>query len=170
MRIAYDTNSNTWGEVEMVLSSDETGMTISMPSVSPDGKYIVCSMADYGYFTIYNKESDLYSVNLETKEFKKLELNSNSAESHSAWSTNGRWLVFSSKRIDDVYTRPYIAYFDVDGIAHTPFVLPQKDPEMYERLLANYNIPELVSGKIELSPLEIRNMVYTDAQEVEIDE
>ncbi|MCK4746780.1 MAG: PD40 domain-containing protein, partial [Bacteroidales bacterium] len=95
MRVAYDTKRNSWSEAEMVLNSDTTGMSISMPSISPDGKYLVCSMSDYGYFTIFHKDSDLYSVNLETKEYKKLELNSESSESYSAWSSNGRWLVFS---------------------------------------------------------------------------
>jgi hypothetical protein len=135
-----------------------------MPSASPDGKYMVCSMSDYGYFTIFDKKSDLYSVNLETKEFKKLELNSNNAESYSTWSSNGRWLVFSSKRMDGVFTRPFIAYFDTNGITHTPFVLPQKDPEVYNRLLANFNRPELITGKIEITPIEIRNAVLNNDQ------
>ena len=116
-------------------------------------------MSDYGYFSIFHKESDLYSVDLETGGYKKLELNSKSAESYSAWSSNGRWLVFSSKRMDNVFSRTYIAYFDEKGIAHTPFVLPQKDPEMYYRLLANYNLPKLVTGKIDLRPVDIRDMI-----------
>ena len=152
----------------MILSSEVTGKSISMPAVSPDGKFIVCSMSDYGYFTIYHKESDLYSVNLETKEYKKLELNSNSTESYSTWSSNSKWLVFSSKRMDDVYTRPYIAYFDENGISHTPFVLPQKDPDMYHTLLGNYNRPELITGKVELSPIEVRDVVFGEAENVEI--
>lgn len=116
-------------------------------------------MSDYGYFSIFHKESDLYSVDLETGGYKKLELNSKSAESYSAWSSNGRWLIFSSKRMDNVFSRTYIAYFDEKGIAHTPFVLPQKDPEMYYRLLANYNLPKLVTGKIDLRPVDIRDMI-----------
>ncbi len=166
MRIAYNTKRNSWGESEMVLNADSTGMSISMPAISPDGKYLVCSMSDYGYFTIFHKKSDLYSVDLETKNYKKLELNSESAESYSSWSTNGRWLVFSSKRIDDVFTRTHIAYFDNNGVAHTPFVLPQKDPAMYDMVLANYNLPKLITGRIDLKPNEIRDMLSTDPQKV----
>jgi len=69
-----------------------------------------------------------------------------------------------------VYTRPYIAYFDANGITHAPILLPQKDPEMYDRLLANYNIPKFITGKIELSPIEIRDMVFEDAEKVGVDE
>lgn len=166
MRISFDAENNTFGEVETVLSSDSTQLSISKPSISPDGKYLVCAMADFGYFTIFHKESDLYSINLQNKAFKKLEINSNSAESHSSWSSNGRWLVFSSKRTDDVFTRPFIAYFDENGVAHTPFLLPQKNPEMYDELLANYNLPELITGKVKLKPIEIRDLILGDAKHV----
>lgn len=163
MRVRYSTNLNTWGEPEIVLDADSTGKSISMPAISPDGKHMICSMSDYGYFTIFHKQSDLYLIELETGAYKKLELNTESAESFSSWSSNGRWVVFSSKRMDDVFSRPHIAYMDANGVAHKPFVLPQKDPEMYYTLLANYNLPKMITGKIELSPEEIRDMVFEEA-------
>ncbi len=169
MRISYNAQLNSWGEPEMIIDAQEINKSISMPSISPDGKYMICAMSDYGYFTIFHKGSDLYSVNLETLDYKKLEINSNSAESYSKWSSNGRWLVFSSKRIDDVLTRPFIAYIDNNGNAETPFVLPQKDPESYDMLLANYNRPELITGKVELSPIEIRDIVLSEAKPVKKD-
>lgn len=159
MCVPYSVNLNKWGEPEMLLDADSTGMSISMPAISPDGKYMVCSMSDYGYFTIFHKESDLYCIDLESREFRELEVNSESAESFSSWSSNGHWLVFSSKRMDDVFSRPYIAYFDKSGKAHKPFVLPQKDPEMYYSLLANYNLPKMITGRIELDPKKIQARV-----------
>lgn len=159
MCIPYSVELNRWGEPEMVLNADSIGKSISMPAISPDGRYMICSMSDYGYFTIFHKESDLYCIDLKTKTYKKLGLNSESAESFSSWSANGRWLVFSSKRMDDVFSRPFIAYFDKNGVAHKPFVLPQKDPEMYYSLLANYNLPKMIKGKVELSPDAIREVV-----------
>lgn len=166
MRIAYNAELNRWGEAEMVLDADSTGKSISMPAISPDGKYLVCSMSDYGYFTIFHKESDIYSIDLETRVHKKLELNSEYAESFSSWSSNGRWLVFSSKRMDDVFSRPHIAYFDKNGVAHAPFVLPQKDPAMYDMMLANYNLPKMITGKIKLQAIEIRDMLSSDPEKV----
>ncbi|HPI34038.1 MAG TPA: hypothetical protein PK582_01275 [Prolixibacteraceae bacterium] len=159
MRIAFDTQSNEWGEPEMVLSSGVTGKSISMPSISPDGKMMVCAMTDYGYFTIFHKESDLYLVNPATGEYREMEINSGSAESYSSWSSNGRWLVFSSKRLDEVFTVPHIAYIDSSGNTGRPFALPQKDPGIYLRTLANFNRPELITGKIELTPRQIRDAV-----------
>ena len=169
MRIAYDPLTEKLGKVEMVINADSIGKSLSMPAASPDGKFMVCAQTDFGYFTIFHQNSDLYLINLETKELKKMELNSNTAESHSSWSLNSRWLVFSSKRNDGVFTRPYISFIDSTGTAHPPFLLPQEDPEMYDLLQANYNRPDLVTGKVELSPIEIRNLVMSETQKVEIE-
>jgi len=169
MRIAFNAETESWGKAEMVLNADSLGMSISMPAASPDGKFMVCAMSDYGYFTIFHQNSDLYLINLETREYKKLELNSNKAESHSSWSLNSRWLVFSSKRVDGVMTRPHISFIDSNGVAQTPFVLPQEDPEMYDLLQANYNRPDLVTGKVELSPVEIRDIIVQDAKNVKVE-
>ena len=166
MRIPYYGTKNPWGEPEIVIDADSTGMSVSKPSMSPDGKFLICSMSDYGYFTIFHKKSDLYLINTETGDFKKLEINSPSTESHSTWSSNGRWLVFSSKRMDDVFTRPFISYIDEKGVAHSPFVLPQKDPGSNDLLLANYNLPELLKSEIELSPIEIRDAIISEAKNV----
>jgi len=159
MKVRYSIKGNKWGEPEMVLDADSTGKSISMPAISPDGKYMICSMSDYGYFTIFHKQSDLYRIDLESGAYTRLDLNSESADSYSSWSSNGRWLVFSSKRMDDVFSRPHIAYVDANGVAHNPFVLPQKDPEMYDRLLANYNLPKMITGKVDLYPEEISSKV-----------
>ena len=166
MRIPFNAASETWGKAEMLFNADSIGMSISMPAASPDGKFMVCSISDYGYFTIFHQNSDLYLIDLETKSFKKMKLNSNTAESHSQWSSNSRWLVFSSKRTDGVMTRPYIAFIDSLGNASTPFLLPQKDPEMYDLLQANYNRPELVTGKVELTPFGLRDIVIGDAKKI----
>lgn len=164
MRVACDINNRVWGEAEMVLNADSIGKSISMPAASPDGKFMVCSMSDYGYFTIFHKQSDLYLINLTDFSFKKLELNSEFTESHSSWSLNSRWLVFSSKRADGVFTRPYIAYIDENGNPGKPFVLPQKDPLFYKQFTTNYNRPDLVTGKVNLTPIQIRDVVLGEAE------
>ena len=164
MRIACDIKNNVWGEAEMVLNADSIGQSISMPAASPDGKFMVCAMSDFGYFTIFHQQSDLYLINLTDNTFKKMELNSNFAESHSSWSLNSRWLVFSSKRADGVFTRPYIVYIDEHGNPGKPFVLPQKNPAIYQQITANYNRPDLITGKVNLSPIQIRDVVLGDAE------
>ncbi|HCE57983.1 MAG TPA: cytochrome C biosynthesis protein [Prolixibacteraceae bacterium] len=169
MRIACDIENNVWGEAEMVLNADSIGKSISMPAVSPDGKFMVCSMSDFGYFTIFHQKSDLYFINLADFSFKKLELNSEYAESHSSWSVNSRWLVFSSKRADGVFTRPYIVYIDENGKPGNPLVLPQKNPAIYQQITANYNRPDLITGKVNLSPIQIRDVVLGEAEKVKVE-
>lgn len=61
-------------------------------------------------------------------------------------------MVFSSRRDDGLYTRPYFSYFDPSGKMHKPFILPQKDPGFYTDFMKTYNLPELITSKVELNP------------------
>ena len=150
VRIAYDVETNTWGEIETVLSAQQTGKSVGMPRCSPDGRWLSFCMFDYGYFASWKKESDLYLIDLhaakESGQFacRRLDINSDKSESWHVWSNNSRWIVFSSKRLHGVFTRPFISYVDASGKMHKPFVLPQKDPAFYESCLRTFNTPELV--------------------------
>ncbi len=143
MRIAYDPESGTWGKVEMVLSSEETGMSITEPRVSPNGRWLLFCMSEYGAFPPYQPSSDLYLLDLETGEYRRLDCNSPRSESWHCWSRNSRWIAFASKRRDGTFARVYFSYIDETGRAHKPVLLPQKDPTYYDRLLKTYNVPEL---------------------------
>ena len=159
VKIPYDVSKNLWGEPDTVLSANTFGKSISFPRASPDGKHLVFCATDYGYFTIHHKISDLYIMNLETGKYRLAkELNSEETESYHSWSSNGRWLIFSSRRIDGVHTRPFIAYVDEQGNCSKPFVVPQKDPNFYTSYLLNYNRPELMTGKIDIAPQAIRDV------------
>ncbi|MBP8912179.1 MAG: hypothetical protein KBI32_11815, partial [Phycisphaerae bacterium] len=65
-----------------------------------------------------------------------------------SWSSNSRWIAFSSKRQGGVFTRTYFSYVDETGKVHKPFVLPQKDPACYDSLLETYSVPELITGPV----------------------
>ncbi|MBA4407888.1 MAG: hypothetical protein C0397_00510 [Odoribacter sp.] len=152
LRISFDPEKNSFGSVDTVYKAAELGKSISFPRISPDGKYAMFCLSDYGNFSIWHPESDLYLFNLGTKEISKPEINSERTESYHTWSSNGRWLVFSSRRLDGLYTRPYFSHMDNNGIFSKPFILPQKDPLFYDRFLKSYNIPELVKSKVNLDP------------------
>jgi WD40-like Beta Propeller Repeat len=152
LRIAFDPETRQFGAVDTVVSSSRTGLSVSFPRISPDGKYLLFCMTKYGNFTIWHKDSDLYLMNLETNEISKPDINSDQAESFHSWSSTGRWIVFSSRRMDGLFTRLYISYFDHDGKAYKPFLLPQKDPEFYNTFLKTYNVPELVTSAVDLNP------------------
>jgi hypothetical protein len=152
VRLPFDQESLTFGETEVVFNASERGKSASFPRISPDGRHIVFTLADYGTFPIWHREADLYLMDLQTGESKKMDLNSGDNESYHTWSSNGKWLVFSSKRTDGRSTRPFFAYFDSWDKTGKPFILPQKDPTYHDRMMESYNIPEFVSGKIMFSP------------------
>lgn len=152
VRIAYDVETDTWGQIETVLSASQTGKSVCMPKVSPDGRRLTFCLVDYGYFPTWKQESDLYVMDLQAPlengrlAYRPLDVNSNQSESWLSWSSNSRWIVFSSKRLHDVFTRLFISYVDADGRAHKPVLLPQEDPDYYESCMELFNTPELVIG------------------------
>jgi hypothetical protein len=150
MRIPYDPNQGTWGQAETVLAAKDTGRSILLPRISPDGRWLLVTMCDYGCFPAYRRSSDLYMIDLEAAqrtgrcEPRRLEINSDQSESWHSWSSNGRWIAFSSKRGNGLFTRTYLSYVDTNGVVHKPLVLPQEDPAAYDSCLWTYSVPELV--------------------------
>ncbi len=169
MRIYYDAKEGTWGKVDTILTAEETGMSISHPEVSPDGKYLLFCMSEYGYFNIYNPGSDLYIMDLESLNFRKLDINSDYAESFHSWSSNSRWFLFTSKRIDGLNTRVYFSYIDKKGNVYNPVLLPQKDPDFYESFIYNFNRPVFIKGKIDIDSYNLTKTAYSEIVKVNFD-
>ncbi len=162
MRIAYDIETGEWGEVETVLSAEETGGSMTQPKISPDGRFLVFCMSDYSSQPSFQPSADLYLLKLETGEYRRLECNSSLSESWHGWSSNGRWLVFSSKRSDGQFIRPYFSYVDSRGRAHKAFVLPQKAPAFYDSCIMLYQYPELIVGPIPEPPKAFLRVVRSE--------
>ncbi len=148
MRIGYDVETDTWGALETVLSAAETGLSILLPRVSPDGRFLLFCMSRYGCFPVYQPTSDLYMMDLSTREYWKTSANSDYSESWHSWSSNSRWIVFSSKRQGGLFTRPFISYVDEGGKTGKPLVLPQRHPSSYASCYHVYSVPELIAGPV----------------------
>jgi hypothetical protein len=148
--ISFDPYSGTFGDqIDTLVSSTLTGRSVSFPRVSPDGKNLVFTLSDYGNFSIWHREADLYQFDLDTRSFKPIDIiNSDDTESYHSWSSGSRWMVFSSRRVDGLYTRPFITYVDKKGNFGKPFLLPQKDPDYYDAELRSFNVPEFITGKV----------------------
>jgi len=162
-RALFNAATRTFGEVETVFDAVQINKSISFPRISPEGRFLIVTIADYGCFPIWHKEADLYSVDLENFKAVRLDLNSDFTDSYHSWSSNGKWLVFSSKRGDGLTARPYIAYIDKNGLSNKPFILPQEDPGFYQQFLKSFNIPEFSTVEIKLNPGEIRKLAETVA-------
>ncbi len=165
-RISFNPDIFSFGTLDTVLLVSQYGKSISFPRISPDGKYLLFCISDYGNFSIWHPESDLYLLDLTTGKISKPEINSNKTESFHSWSSTGRWIVFSSKRGDGLYTWPYISYFDSSGRAHKPFILPQKNPGFYFNFLKSFNLPEFVTTRIELNPRKFAKIVKSVPENV----
>ena len=96
--VSFDPVSRTFGnKVDTLVAAEAMGKSVSFPRPSYDGKYLMFTMSDYGNFSIWHKEADLWLVDLNTGISRSLtEVNSNDVESYHNWSSNSRWFVFSS--------------------------------------------------------------------------
>ncbi len=159
MRVSYDLDTDTWGSAETVLSAEETGLSILQPRPSPDGRFLLFCMCQYGCFPVYQPTSDLYLMNLATGEWSKCAVNSELSESWHSWSSNSRWVAFSSKRRDGTFTRCYLSFVDEAGQLQKPFIVPREDPEFYDSFLKTISVPELVTGAVQVHPAAMTRAV-----------
>jgi len=166
--IAFNPESGTFGDkIDTLFNATALNKSVTFTRPSPDGRYIMFTLVDYGNFSIWHKEADLYLLDLKTGNTRRLdEVNSDNTESYHSWSSNSRWFVFSSRRMDGLYTRPFIAYLDENGKARKPFLLPQSNTKYYNELLYSFNIPEFVTGKVELNPRDVEKMLNSDLKKV----
>ena len=164
-RIAFDPETCSFGsKVDTLYNAETRGGSVSFPRISPDGRHLVFTLSGYGNFSIWHKDADLYVADLQVGTVKPMTaLNSDDVESYHSWSSDSRWMVFSSRKDDGHYTKPYISYVDAEGNARKPFLLPQKDPKKYYGMLMfSYNIPEFVSDRIDLDGREIVKLTKTE--------
>lgn len=170
-RIGFNPEDATFGEkVDTIYNGPMNGKSVSFPRISPDGRFLVFTLQEYGNFSIWHKDADLWVADLASGEAFPLEAaNSEDVDSYHSWSGNSRWLVFSSRRMDGLYTRPFFCHIDGNGQASKPFLLPQKNPlRYYADQMNSYNLPELMERKATVNPHDIasalRNTPGTDVR------
>lgn len=148
--IAFDPRTGRFSDMKVLYAASADSASVSFPRCSPDGRWLMFTRSSYGNFSIWHPESDLCLMDLTTGEWRPLdEVNSESIESYHSWDSSGRWFVFSSKRMDGLWARPFIAAFDpATGRASTPFCLPQKSPDFYQEFTRTFNIPELITTPV----------------------
>ncbi|MBO4613117.1 MAG: PD40 domain-containing protein [Bacteroidaceae bacterium] len=166
-RMAFDEQTRSFGPSELVVDCANRSRSASFPRISPDGRYLLYAEGDYGQFHIWHLSSDLFVKDLQTDSIYALtEANSPDVESYHTWSSNGRWIVFVTRRMDHNYSRAFIAYFDKQGRAHKAFCMPQRDPEHNILLLKSYNVPELTRDAVEVDEKTLRQCIYeTDGKQ-----
>jgi len=156
------------GQVDTLINARMLGKSANMPRVSYDGRFLLYTLSDYGCFPIWHPEADLWMMNLENGDNHPLTAaNSQDAESFHNWSLNSRWIVFTSRRDDGLYTQLYLAHIDANGKASKPFRLPQENPREYDvETIYSFNTPEFAKMPIDLQQQNIYQRLK-DAQRQE---
>lgn len=166
-RRSFDIDTRSFGERELIYDAEHDSLSATEPKISPDGRWLMFARASYGIFHIWHKDADLYMIDLcdsvNTPQ-EALGLNSGSVEAWHCWSHDGKWVVFSSRREDGNYTRPYFAHHDGNGKFTKPFPLPQDNPNYHRDLLLSFNIPEFMTGPVTISPQEFAHCIKKEAK------
>ncbi|MBR4533779.1 MAG: PD40 domain-containing protein [Bacteroidaceae bacterium] len=211
-RMPFDEQTRTFGPRELMYDAARRNRSVTLPRISPDGRWLMFTQGRFGIFHIWHNDADLYMMDLTkavpeaepavsrviqhshaaAKEanlsdvelanradsiresegrlvplpesiYPICEINSSEVESWHCWSSNQCWVVFSSRRVDGNFTRPYIAHFDGKGHFSKPFELPQDNPQYHRQFLRSYNIPEFLSGPVTITPQEFARIIKQDA-------
>lgn len=164
-KIDFNPDNGTFGNrIDTLICAETMRKSINFPKPSYDGKFLMYSLADYGCFSIWHHEADLWLLDLQSGEARLLdEVNSKDTESYHNWSSNNRWFVFSSRRDDGLHTRLYLSHMDENGKVSKPFMLPQENPKHYYfNLFLSYNVPEFITSKVEFDNVEAGNLILSD--------
>ncbi len=152
-KVSYDEKTNSFGEPELVFDASSSEQSALFPRLSPDGKTLLFTMTRYGCFPIWQRDADLWVLDIASGKARPLdEINSaEEPDSYHSWSSSGRWVAFSSRRDDGSFTRLYFAHYDDSGRFSKPFMLPQKDPRSTLDVMRSYNVPEFTTVPVRIS-------------------
>ena len=75
-------------------------------------------------------------------------VNADRSDTYHSWSSDAHWFVFTSKRDDGLFGKPFFSHISPDGTVTKPFLLPQKDPHYYDKMLRSFNVPDLGNAPV----------------------
>ena len=161
-RRSFDVATHNFGDEELVYDAASSDKSVTLPRISPDGRYLLFALGQYGCFHSRHRDADIVCIPMdqytgdaltaETVSPVDLSLlnNKDYSDSYPSWSSNGHWIMCASRRLDDNYSRVFFAYFN-NGKVEKAFLLPQEDPEMHVSLLKSYNRPEFMIEPVKIS-------------------
>jgi tetratricopeptide (TPR) repeat protein len=129
-------NDGKGGTPEPLQGASDDGMSNFFPKYSPDGKWIVfCKARSY---MLLQPDSELWIMPASGGAARRLRYNTARMNSWHSWSSNSRWLVFSSK-VNTPYTQLFLTHIDENGNDSPPVLL-----ERFTSPDRAANIPEFV--------------------------
>ena len=161
-RRSFDVSSHDFGEEELVYDAASADKSVTLPRISPDGRYLLFALGQYGCFHSRHHDADIVCIPMDNYTGTALTAETSSAidfsllnsedysDSYPSWSSNGHWIMLASRRDDDNYSRVYFAYFN-NGKVSKAFLMPQENPELHISLLKSYNRPEFMVEPVRIS-------------------
>ena len=155
-RRSFDVATHKFGEEELVFDAVSLDKSVTLPRISPDGRWLLFALGQYGCFHIRHNDGDIVCMPLDqgfplTKTVDLTKVNCEGRpDSYPSWSSNGHWIMVASRRDDGNYCRIYFSYFN-NGKAEKAFLMPQEDPELNTFLLKSYNRPEFMVEPVKIS-------------------
>lgn len=129
-------NDGKGGTPQPVQGASGDGMSNFFPKYSPDGRWIVFCKANS--YMLLQPDSELYIIPARGGPARRLRYNTARMNSWHSWSSNSRWLVFSSK-VNTPYTQLFLTHIDENGNDSPPVLL-----ERFTSPDRAANIPEFV--------------------------
>ncbi len=129
-------NDGKGGTAQPLHGAFDNGLSNFFPKYSPDGKWIIfCKAKSY---MLLQPDSELYILPAKGGAARRLRYNTARMNSWHSWSSNSRWLVFSSK-VNTAYTQLFLTHIDDNGNDSPPVLL-----ERFTSPDRAANIPEFV--------------------------
>ena len=166
-RIDFGPSTGRFGDrIETVIDAVAQQKSISFPRPSYDGRFLCYTLSNYGQFSIWHHEADLWLLDLSTGEScPTTAANSGDTESFHNWSTNSRWLVLSSRRDDGLFTRPYFCHVDAKGKVSKAFMLPQRNPRSFYRdRFLSFNVPDFIISPTRFDGHQASRIINEDSR------
>jgi len=129
-------NDGKGGRAVPIEGASANGQSNYFPKFSPDGKWIVFTKSDS--YMLLQPDSELWILPASGGSARRLRYNTPRMNSWHSWSSNSRWLVFSSKA-NTPYTQLFLTHIDDDGNDTPPVLL-----EHFTSADRAANIPEFV--------------------------
>lgn len=130
-------NDGEGGTPEPLKGASNNGMSNYFARYSPNGKWIVFTQSKTGI--MLQPDSQLFIIPASGGVARKMKCNRNLFNSWHSWSSNSKWLLFSSK-VNTAYTEIFITQIDENGNDSPPVLLSRFSDKGYAA-----NVPEFVT-------------------------
>ncbi|MFZ5564235.1 MAG: TolB family protein [Thermodesulfobacteriota bacterium] len=141
-------NSGSGGEAVPLEGASDNGASNYFARYSPDGRWIVFTKSPYGI--MLQPDSELWIVPAAGGAARKMNCNRGNFNSWHSWSSNGRWLLFSSKA-NTPYTEVFLTHVDHNGNDTPPVVLSRFNEPGFAA-----NVPEFApAGAGEIQAIQV---------------